>query len=178
MIDECLQMVRETPLLFRTMGEDGYLHLFLEPLFTYGIGLSLIFFAVAIVTGERKSRTLALLLLIACCVAVYPYQQKRNEAALQLGHGTSWTQETKELWDSQTERRRHFQYLYYLVAIGALLNLLISPATLLGKGLAVLVFTGGGVALIASLWLNVHETRIFHPELRPVSVEAVLYPGG
>jgi hypothetical protein len=166
MIGDFMQFIREIHALFRIFSEDGYLHLLMEPLFTYGIGFSLLLFIVSIVVGERKCRTLALLLIIACSIFVYPYQHKRNEGAPRPGYDAYWTAENQKLWDRQTERRSHFQYVYYLLAIGALLNVVISPDGLIGKGLALGVIGGGVFVLVCGLWLDLHEKRIFHPDLR------------
>ena len=169
MIGDTLQFLKEIRQLFESFGDAGYLHLLMEPLFTYGIGFSLLLYVVAIASGENRCRTLALLLIILCSIFVYPYQHKRNEAApaWQPMHGTSWTPDDQELWEAQTRRRSNFQYLYYLLAIGALLNIVLPfDGGLLGKLLTVGVLGGCAGVLTCGLWLNLHEKRIFHPEIR------------
>ncbi len=166
MMRDLLEFPREIQSLFHMIGEDGYLHLLMEPLFTYGIGFGLLLFIVALIAGERMGRTLALLILMVCSIFIYPYQHKRSEGASQVKSSEVWTAETQKLWDRQTERRQHFQYLYYLLAVAALLNIVIAPDSLLGKGLAGAVLVGGGVVLLCGLWLNLQEKRIFYPGLR------------
>ncbi len=166
MIDQFLSILGEIKALFQMIGEDGYLHLVMEPLFTYGIGFGLLLFIVALVARERMSRTFALLILMVSSVFIYPYQHKREESAPRTGYRENWTTESQELWDQQTARRQQFQYLYYLLALAALLNIVISPESLLGKGLAGMVLLGGTVVLICGLWLNLQEKRIFFPDLR------------
>lgn len=161
MIDQFLSILGEIKALFQMIGEDGYLHLVMEPLFTYGIGFGLLLFIVALVARERMSRTFALLILMVSSVFIYPYQHKREESAPRTGYRENWTTESQELWDQQTARRQQFQYLYYLLALAALLNIVISPESLLGKGLAGMVLLGGTVVLICGLWLNLQEKRIF-----------------
>jgi hypothetical protein len=166
MMDPLVNFLREIKALFRMLGEDDYLYLIMEPLFTYGIGFGLLLFVVALVAKERKSRTFALLILMISSIFVYPYQHKREESAPRAGYSEHWTVESQTLWDAQTQRRSQFQYLYYLLALAALLNIVISPDGLLGKGLAGLVLLGGTAVLICGLWLNLEEKRIFYPDLR------------
>ena len=162
-----LQFVREIKAMFQMFGDAGYLHLLMEPLFTYGIGFSLLLFVVALVGGERKSRSLSLLLMILCCIFIYPYQQKRNEGAPRPGYNEIWGKENQALWDEQTVRRRKFQYWYYGLAILALLNVVLPPDTsVMGKGLSVGVIGAGTMVLVCGLWLNLREKQIFHPDLR------------
>ncbi len=184
MIGDFLHFIRDSRSLIQMFREDGYLHLLMEPLFTYGIGFSLLLFIVAFVAKENKCRTLALLLLITSSIFIYPYQHKRNQGGPRPGYNPYWTAENQKLWDRQTQRRRHFQYVYYLLAAAALLNIVISPETLLGKGLSVGVLGLGAFVLACGLWLNLHEKRIFHPELRterPIGgplTEVVVYRSG
>ena len=169
MIRDTLQFFKEIRHLFESFGDAGYLHLLMEPLFTYGIGFSLLLYVVALAAGENRCRTLALLLIILCSIFIYPYQHKRNEAApaWQPVYGTSWTPDDQELWESQTRRRSNFQYWYYMLAMGALLNIVLPfDGGLLGKLLTVAVLGGSVGVLTCGLWMNLHEKRIFHPELR------------
>ncbi len=169
MITDILQFISEIKVLFKMFGDAGFIHLLMEPLFTYGIGFSLLLFLVALAAGERRSRTLALLLLIVCSIFIYPYQQKRNEGAPRPNYHEFWTSDggkSRKLWDQQTERRRHFQYIYYLLAVMALLNIVLPPDGIAGKVLSIFVVGTASMVLICSLWLNLHEKRIFHPDLR------------
>ena len=77
-----------------------------------------------------------------------------------------WTKENQKVWDAQTIRRRHFQYVFYALAAVALLNIVISPESTIGKILALMVLGGGVFVLVCGLWLNLHEKRIFYPDLR------------
>lgn len=166
MISHFLQFIKESKSLIRDMRDDGFVHLLMEPLLTYGIGFSLLLFVVAMATKERKCRTLALLLIIVCSVMIYPYQHKRDAGAPRPGYSSYWTKENQKVWDAQTIRRRHFQYVFYALAAIALLNIVISPDSTIGKGLAVMVLGGGVFVLVCGLWLNLHEKRIFYPDLR------------
>ena len=174
MIAYFLQFIRESRSLVHVLREDGYVYLLMEPLFTYGIGFGLLLFLVSMVAKERKCRTLALLLIIVCSIMIYPFQHKRNAGAPRPGYSAYWTQENQKEWDDQTERRRHFQYVYYLLAAAALLNVVITPDGLLGKGLAMAVLGGGAFVLVCGLWLNLHEKRIFYPDLREAPVRGAI----
>lgn len=166
MISHFLQFIKESKSLVHELREDGFIHLLMEPLFTYGIGFSLLLFLVSMIAKERKCRTLSLLLIIVCSIMIYPYQHKRNAGAPRPGYSAYWSKENQKVWDVQTERRRHFQYLYYALAAAALLNIVITPDSLIGKGLSLGVLGGGAFVLVCSLWLNLHEKKIFYPDLR------------
>lgn len=166
-----LQIPREIQNVFSMMGHDGYMHLLMEPLFTYGIGFGLLLYLVSLLARERMGRTLALLILMVSSIFIYPYQHKRLQSAAEMTPA-NWSEESQQLWDEQTERRGRFQYLYYLLALTALLNVVISPETWLGKVLAGVVLAAGSVVLLCGLWLNLQEKRIFFPELRPPPAQA------
>lgn len=165
-----LQFVEEMRGMFHSMGDSGFLHLLMEPLLTYGVGFALLLYVVAWAAGEGKCRTFALLLLIVSCLMVYPYQEKRNDGAPRPHDGKyreEWSREYTDLWDKQTVRLRHHQYWYYGLAGLALLNVVLSPAgSIIGKLLGLMVLGAGCWVLLCSLWLNLHEKRIYRPDLR------------
>lgn len=54
----------------------------LEPLLSWGIGLTLLFFLVGTLTGEKKIQIFALIAFILCCFSIIPYREARYRVAI------------------------------------------------------------------------------------------------
>jgi hypothetical protein len=152
-------MWEELTHLWTSVRDPEYLHLLLESLPLYGLGIGLLFLVVAQLTGEGKSRLFALLIITLSAASVWPYQDLREKATPRI----IATRDTSlgPLIREQTERRSRFNWVYYTLAVAGAVTL---AAQLAGKGKPLLiVFIIGTAALFFfSLWLHKKECEVYH----------------
>ena len=65
-------MWREMINLWQSVRDPEYAHLLLESLPLYGLAIGLVVLIIAFLTGERKSRFLAITLMGLSCATVWP----------------------------------------------------------------------------------------------------------
>ena len=73
-------MLREFAHLTEKLKDPEYLHLLLEPLMVWGLGIGVIAFLFAFFFGERKMQMVALAVIIISCLVVVPYIKQRKLA--------------------------------------------------------------------------------------------------
>lgn len=153
-------MLTNLDILFRRLGDPEYLYLLLEPLPLFGLLFGLIFFCIGLYMDQEKTRIVSLILLAMCCFSVVPYIKYRDKAMPRVAEIIQSPQRIKD----QTKLRKQTTWVYYVVAITALV-------TLIGGGkfgslgnYAVLAF--GFLALVFSLWLHMKEAEVYHPNIR------------
>ncbi len=145
--------------LWQGLRDPEYLHLLLEPLPLYGLAAGLLFLLVAHLTGETKSRLLALVVITASCASVWPYQELRQQATPRIL--ATRDPALGPLIRGQTERRGNCNWAFYTVAClgaGAL------AAGLAGKGKIFLGLTAAAAVMLLclSVWLHQKECEVYH----------------
>lgn len=152
-------MWQEFLTLWQSIRDPEYLHLLLEPLPLYGLGLGLAFLVVAFMFGEVKSRMLALSIICASCVSVWPYNALRDKATPRILATRS--PEFAPLIQQQTQRRRDWSWPYYGMALLSLTALCMTRAP---KGRPVLLAVMCGCLLLFwfSIWMHKKECEVYH----------------
>lgn len=152
-------MWEELARLWTSVRDPEYLHLVLESLPLYGLGIGLLFLVVAQVSGEAKSRLFALLVITLSSASVWSYQVLREEASPRIL--ATRDPALGPLIQDQTERRARYAWAYYtLAAVGAVTLL----AQMAGKGkplVVILVFATAAMFWF-SLWLHKKECEVYH----------------
>ncbi|MGI9244490.1 MAG: hypothetical protein ACR2RV_27060 [Verrucomicrobiales bacterium] len=163
-------MLREFTHLTEKLKDPEYLHLLLEPIMIWGLGIGLIAFLFAFFFGERKMQMVALAVIVISALAVGPYLDQRAQADERV---VKLRGDVKELIEESQERRRGSRGAYMLVAALAGLTMLMGahkglPGMLAGIGTAVV----GTVVVIHGAWLHLKDAEIYHPNIRVVESAA------
>ncbi|MBE2283026.1 MAG: hypothetical protein IAE77_06165 [Prosthecobacter sp.] len=152
-------MWQELLSLWQNVRDPEYLHLLLEPLPLYGLGIGLTFVIVSFVFGELKSRMLALAIICVSCASVWPYIDLRDKATPRILATRS--PEYAPLIQEQTQRRKDWSWPYY---VQALLSLAALATTRHPKGrpllLAVVIL--GAMLFWFSIWMHKKECEVYH----------------
>ena len=154
-------MLSNLEIFFSRLRDAGYAYLLLEPLLLHGILFGLIFFCVGHYMREPKCRAAALLVIALCSLSLIPGLALRDKGMRprELERRPADAKLIKE----QYQRRVDTKWVYYTLAIAAVLALLGG-----GKLAAVsnLVVVGGGVLVILfSAWMHMKEAEIYHPNI-------------
>lgn len=152
-------MWQELTTLWQSIREPEYLHLLMEPLPLYGLGLGLMFFILAFVFGERRCRLVALVLICVSCASVWPYTDLRAKATPRIL--ATRPPEYASMIREQTERRLAWNWPYYAMAILSLLGVLTGHSAK-GRPLLFMVVAGGALLFWFSIWLHKKECEVYH----------------
>lgn len=152
-------MWEELTHLWTSVRDPEYLHLLLESLPLYGLGIGLLFLIVAQLMGEAKSRLFAILVITLSSASVWPYQDLREKATPRII--ATRDPSLGPLIREQTERRSSHDWAYYLLAVAGGVTLV---TQMMGKGKPLLVlFIAGTAALFwFSIWLHKKECEVYH----------------
>lgn len=152
-------MWRELTTLWQSICDPEYLHLLLEPLPLYGLGIGLTFLIVSFVFGELKCRMLALAVICVSCASVWPYNDLRAKATPRILATRS--PDFAQLIEQQTQRRKDWSWPYYLMSLSSLAAL---AATRSSKGRLLLFFVVATGALLFwfSIWMHKKECEVYH----------------
>lgn len=152
-------MWQELTTLWQNIRDPEYLHLLLEPLPLYGLGLGLVFVIVSFVFGELKSRMLALAVICVSCASVWPYIDLRDKATPRILATRS--PEFAPLIQQQTQRRKDWSWPYYTMTLfsGIALFTASSPK---GRPVLFLVVLFGALLFWFSIWLHKKECEVYH----------------
>ena len=166
-------MLIEFAHLTEKLKDPEYLHLLLEPIMIWGLGIGVIAFLFAYFFGERKMQLVALGVIIVSSLAVGPYLKQRAQADERV---VRLRADMKEQIEASQERRRDSSGAYLLVAALAGLTVLMGahkgmPGMLAGIGTVL----AGTVVVIHGAWLNLKDAEIYHPNIR---VAEIAPPGG
>jgi hypothetical protein len=166
-------MLREFAHLTEKLKDPEYLHLLLEPLMIWGLGIGVIAFLLAFFFGERKMQLVALAVIIISSLAVVPYLEQRAAADARV---VKLRSDVKELIEESQERRHDSRGAYLLVASLAGLTALMGAhkgmvGMLAGIGTAV----AGSIVVVHGAWLHLKDAEIYHPNIRVVEEGS---PGG
>ncbi|MFM7182072.1 MAG: hypothetical protein ACKO2G_11490 [Verrucomicrobiales bacterium] len=154
----------------RELWNPQYQHVVLLPFLIHGLVLTGLMALGATVLKQTRAGALALLLLALCAGSVFAYLQARG-ASLTAIQGAHTKYEATEI-AAIGERLPSLVWVYYAVAGLALVALV---AGLSKPSLRMLFGILAGLAGIGvGLWgldLHYRESRIYHPNLLPSSVE-------
>lgn len=155
-------MWSESTSLWQSLGEAEYLHLLLETLPLYGLGLGLLLLLITAFSKEKICRLVAIVLLGASCLSVVPYLSCRHAATprilatrpVSLGAAI----------EAQTHLREHTAWTYHL---GAVLS--VFTMAMMGNRYLTRVLIALGVYAVflfgLSLWLHKKECELYHPNI-------------
>ena len=152
-------MWQELTTLWQNIRDPEYLHLLLEPLPLYGLGLGLVFVIVSLVFGEIKSRMLALAVICVSCASVWPYIDLRDKATPRILATRS--PEFAPLIQQQTQRRKDWSWPYYAMTAFTILAIFTSHSAK-GKPLLFVVVIGGALLFWISIWMHKKECEVYH----------------
>ena len=152
-------MWQELTTLWQSIRDPEYLHLLIEPLPLYGLGLGLMFFIVAFVVGERRCRLVALALVCVSCASVWPYTDLRAKATPRII--ATRPPEYASVIREQTQRRVDWNWPYYAMTLFSLIALFTSQSPK-GKPLLLVVVIGGVMLFWISIWLHKKECEVYH----------------
>jgi hypothetical protein len=157
-------MLIEFAHLSEKLKDPEYLHLLLEPIMIWGLGIGVIAFLFSYFFGERKMQLVALGVIIVSSLAVGPYLKQRAQADERV---VKLRADMKEQIEASQERRKDSRGAYMLVAALAGLTVLMGahkgmPGMLAGIG-TVLAAT---VVVVHGAWLNLKDAEIYHPNIR------------
>lgn len=152
-------MWQELLSLWQNVRDPEYLHLLLEPLPLYGLGIGLTFVIVSFLFGELKSRMLALAIICVSCASVWPYIDLRDKATPRILATRS--PEYAPLIQEQTQRRKDWSWPYYVLA---LLSLAALSTTRHPKGRPLLLAAVilGAMLFWFSIWMHKKECEVYH----------------
>ena len=152
-------MWRELTTLWQSICDPEYLHLLLEPLPLFGLGLGLVFLIVSFLFGEIKSRMLALGIICVSCASVWPYIDLREKATPRILATRS--PDFAPLIQEQTQRRKDWSWPYYAMALLSAVALFTSRSAK-GRPLLLVVVVYGGLLFWFSIWLHKKECEVYH----------------
>ncbi len=150
------------------LGRPDYGHLFLEPVFVYGLGLGLLTFLYALLVREQKMQLFGLIIIAASAMMIGPYLQRRGAAQKHIVRVYQIDQPGRASgFVDSTNRRRQTRWIYYLtagVAIGTLLVGASKNKVGIGFVVATILLTVG--TIILSGYNHYEEAKLYHPTLR------------
>lgn len=152
-------MWQELTTLWLNIRDPEYLHLLLEPLPLFGLGLGLTFVIVSFVFSEVRSRMLALAVICLSCASVWPYVDLRDKATPRIL--ATRAPEFSQLIQEQTQRRKDWSWPYYLMAVLSLAALFGSRSPK-GRPVLLLVVVFGAALFWFSIWLHKKECEVYH----------------
>jgi hypothetical protein len=152
-------MWQELITLWQNIRDPEYLHLLLEPLPLYGLGLGLVFVIVSLVFGEMKSRMLALAVICVSCASVWPYIDLRDKATPRILATRS--PEFAPLIQQQTQRRKDWSWPYYAMTLFSGIALF-SARSPKGRPVLFFVIIFGALLFWFSIWLHKKECEVYH----------------
>lgn len=152
-------MMRELQQLWSSLQDPEYLHLLLEPLPVFGLGLGMIFLLAGLLMNQSKVRILALAVIIASAGSVHWYLKMRIATEPRVAATISPT--FHPLIKEQTERRQATAWIYYTVAVAGIIGLFAGSG---GRSSIViyLVLAIVAAAFVHSIWLHKKECEVYH----------------
>lgn len=157
-------MWRELTTLWQSVRDPEYAHLLLESLPLYGLAFGLVVLVIAFLTGERKSRFLAIALMGLSCASVWPYIDIRLSATPRII--AVRPVEFRSDIEKQTQRRQDTAWAYYTMAGLCAVALAMQRGRYARHAVMVVVLCGM-VLFWISVWLHHKESELYHPNILP-----------
>jgi glucan phosphoethanolaminetransferase (alkaline phosphatase superfamily) len=108
--------------LFQDLSQPEYVHVLINPLPVYGLGIAVLALLIAFFVRSRRAQVVALLRIVVCAASAWPvfiYGKK----AYQRVHAMSDT--AGQTWlDAHRHRAESLIYIYYLTAVVGLIAIL------------------------------------------------------
>jgi IS1 family transposase len=152
-------MWQELITLWQSVRDPEYLHLLIEPLPLYGLGIGLMCFVIAFVFGERRSRLLALGLIVLSCASVWPYNDLREKATARII--ATRPPDYENVIRQQTQRRKDWAWPYYAMTVLTFIAVFTGHRPQ-GRFLLLAVVVGGALLFWISIWLHKKECEVYH----------------
>ena len=152
-------MWRELTTLWQSICDPEYLHLLLEPLPLYGLGIGLTFLIVSFLFGEAKCRLLALAIICVSCASVWPYLDLRDKATPRILATRS--PEFAPLIVEQTQRRKDWSWPYNAMTLFSTIAL-VTARSPKGRPVLFLVVGFGALLFWFSIWMHKKECEVYH----------------
>lgn len=160
--------------LAQDLQQPEYIHVLLNPLPIYGLGIAVLGLVVAMICRSRAARVTTLALIFVSALSAWPVDHFGEEAydrvlSMENDDGGAWLK-------AHMERAETFIFVYYVLAalaLAALLAPLKWPRT--ETPLVVITLLLGVAALAAGSWIAYAGGRVRHSEFRnspPPKVEA------
>jgi hypothetical protein len=156
--------MNEFAYLLDKLKDPEYLTLLLQPFMIWGLAIGVLAFMITFMVKERKTRILALSLIIFAALMIVPYLSVRKQSDKQTAN--LFATKREEIQKQQT-RWLESQWVYFGVAGLAGMTILMGADK--GKpGLFVGIATAGAgtAAVFFTMWLHLKDAEIYHPNLR------------
>lgn len=152
-------MWRELTTLWQSLCDPEYLHLLLEPLPLYGLGIGLTLLIISFVFGDAKSRWLSLAIICVSCASVWPYNDLRGKAMPRIL--ATRAPEFAPLIQEQTQRHKDWSWPYQVMTLLSAIAML-TAHTPKGRMVVLIVVIGGAALFWFSLWMHKKECEVYH----------------
>lgn len=154
--------------LSSAFGDPEYLHLFLEPIFIYGVGFGVLIYLLSLALKDPRLQTVALIVIAGCALVILPYQRSREAASERItqvykidqpSRVAGFTANTEE-WDAK-------RWVYLMLAGLAFAAIFVGPQrNRLGFGLAISSVLIGSWVVVMSTWMHYQGALVDHPNLK------------
>jgi hypothetical protein len=141
-----------------------YIHVLLNPLPAYGLGIGVIVLAVGLLTRNKTTRTVGLIITTLCAASAWPvlYFGQHGYNSLSPLLDT----ESHQWLDVHMERAERFIYAFYATAVLAIAALAFSKKPKVSAVLAILTLAVEIVSLGIGAWIARAGGQISHSEFR------------
>ena len=141
-----------------------YLHVLLNPLLGYGLGIGVAILAFGLLARNKTARTIGLMVTAVCAASAWPvlYFGQHGYNSLSPLLDT----ESHEWLDAHMERAERFIYIFYATAVLAIAALAFSKKPKAAFVLAVLTLAMGACSLGIGAWIARAGGQISHSEFR------------
>ena len=142
-----------------------YVHVLINPMPTYGLGLGILVFGAALLARSKPARAIGLAIIVVSSASVWLVIHYGENAYKRIREKAD---EPGQHWlDEHMERAGKASYVFYgtaLLGIAALLSQKKFPKT--GLSLTILTLAASGVSLGLGTWISKAGGQIRHPEFR------------
>ena len=141
-----------------------YLHVLLNPLLGYGLGIGVAILAFGLLARNKTTRTVGLIVTAVCAASAWPvlYFGQHGYNSLSPLLDT----ESHQWLDAHMERAERFIYVFYATAVLAAVALAFSKKPKASFVLALLTFAMGACSLGIGAWIARAGGQISHSEFR------------
>ena len=141
-----------------------YLHVLLNPLLGYGLGIGVVILAFGLLARNKTARTIGLIVTAVCAASAWPvlYFGQHGYNSLSPLLDT----ESHQWLDAHMERAERFIYVFYATAVLAIGALAFSKKPKASFVLAVLALVIGACSLGIGAWIARAGGQISHSEFR------------
>ena len=151
--------------LARDLQQPEYVHVLLNPLPVYGLGMGLLALVIALFFRSRPARVVALALIGASAISAWPVAHYGEDGydrvlAMEDEEGGAWLK-------AHMERAERFEIIFYALAVLAFTAIavpIIWPRAELS--LTIATFLVAAVTLVLGSWIGYAGGKVRHSEFR------------